>query len=145
MATIKSDERAGEEIFESTQLKFLPLKYENRISIMAVTRQSAYFVHIQIGAKDNITHLVACLLDTETQKTFISKDFLLTDWLPTISKEVLPSVLSASKDRIKTKCSITVHVGSDQLLTNVLFRVVENVAIDELIRAAFSDEHLSPI
>lgn len=69
-----------------TEVKLSPLKYENQISSMGITGPSAHLLGItgpsaqllgiSIGTKNNILHHVACLLDTEVQPKFISKEIV---------------------------------------------------------------------
>lgn len=65
-----------------------------------------------------------------------------TDLLFRIFKEVRPFLSSASKDQLKTKGNITLHVKIGGLLTSVLCTAVENWAIDVLLVAAFIDERI---
>lgn len=43
---------------------------------MFITGQNAYFVRISVGAKNNIMHLVVCLLDTRAGPILIENDFM---------------------------------------------------------------------
>lgn len=68
---------------------------------MTFTWQSVYFVLIAIGLKNNIMDSVTILLDTGARPNIISRDFLLTDCLSKVSREVQPSLLPASKPNLK--------------------------------------------
>lgn len=91
---------------------------------MTIKGQSAYFVRILVRVENNVMHPATCLLDTEPQPNLNSQDFVPNDWLSRLFKEVLPSLLSSSKKRLKTKNSTTLHIRVGNLLTAVLFTVV---------------------
>lgn len=109
---------------------------------MTVTELSEYFVRILIGAEKNSMHTVACLLDIGAQSMVISKEFVNTDWLSKLCKEVYPSLLSASKDRFKNNATITLHIWVVDLLTTLSFTVVEKLDFDVLLGTAYIDEHI---
>lgn len=48
-------------------------------------------------------------------------------------------------DQLKTKENIKIYVTKGDLLTSVLFKVVENLAINVLLRTAFIYEHMVAI
>lgn len=94
-------------------------------------------MHTAIGAEHNIICSVTCLRDAGAKPDLISKHFLSTDWLAMISKDVQPSFLFASKDRPRTKTSITLYIRIDDLLTTVLFTIVKHLSIGMILDTAF--------
>lgn len=50
--------------------------------------------------------------------------------------------ISTSKDRPKTKGSITLRIRIADLLTSVLFTVFKNVVIDVVLSISFIDKHV---
>lgn len=60
-------------------------------------------------------------------------------------EKVQPSFLSGSKDLLVTKGNITIHIRNGNLLTTVLFIVVEKFALDVLLVSSFSDKHIRAV
>lgn len=112
---------------------------------MTVTELSAFFELISIGFKSNNMHLVTYLLDTGAKPNLTLKDILRTEWLSKISEEVQPLLLSVSKDRLKAKDNIILHIRVGNLLTTVLFTAVENLPINVLVGTEYIDKHILAI
>lgn len=112
---------------------------------MVVLARSAKFVRISIGSEYNFMHAVCCILDTGVQYKSISKEGWPIDWFAKICREVQLSLRSAAKDRPETNGSITLHVRTGDLITGVLFTVVENLSIGAHLGTAFNDEHVLAI
>lgn len=95
-----------------------------------------------IGAENNIMQFVSCLLDAEIQANLSSKYFMPTDWFSKIYPEMQSSFLSASKDKLKTKGNISLHIRTGDLLTSVLLTVDETLPTHVLQGTSFIDKYI---
>lgn len=140
LATFLSDKWAGKENSECRGTKLTVLKYANKTSVVDVTGQTAHFVRISIGNKNNIMHPVACILDARAKPNIISKNVLPTNRMSKISREIQPSLTSAPEDQLKTKVNITLHIRFGNFLTSARITVAENLATEVLLDTTFTDE-----
>lgn len=62
-----------------------------------------------------------------------------------IFKEIQPTPLSASKERLNTEGSIKLHIEIGDLVRNVLFTVLEKQVFYVLLGTFFIDEYILSI
>lgn len=137
--------KARREKLENAGAKFSILKNENQTWFRAPTGQSPHFEIMTNGDENNIMRSGSCLFAKDTWSNISSITFMPTDWLSKLSKELQSSLLSATKDQLRSKDNTTLHIGIGDVLTSSLFTVYKSFATYYLPGTVFIDQQVLTI
>lgn len=80
----KSFQRRAKKYLLNKESRLSELKYTRGCKTLIIIGQGAYFLGIAIGMKNNIMHLVICLLDIKALSNSINEHFMPSHWLSQI-------------------------------------------------------------
>lgn len=104
---------------ESTQVRFPPHKYENQISIFALSGPRVYFERISVAAKNDIMHPIPCPLHTKAEPNLVTNDAVPAHLLLEIVEPINKLPYSALKDSLEIWCRIVsqLKIGNTSTIT----------------------------